>query len=102
MEKENIFLQWRKNREGIGGKDLDNENILDPFKSDPKMNPLSNNPSENSSSSLKMSTAVLPFLVHSVYLLSWKYIIYTLRDIEIHPFLWYKNGCISMSQSVWS
>ena len=26
--KGNIFLQWRKNREGIGGKDLDNENIF--------------------------------------------------------------------------
>ena len=26
--------------------------------------------------------------------------IYTLRDIEIHPFLYHKNGCISMSLSV--
>ena len=26
--KGNIFLQWRKNREGIGGMDSDNENIF--------------------------------------------------------------------------
>ena len=26
----------------------------------------------------------------------------TLRDFEIHPFLWYENGCISKSLSVYS
>lgn len=51
-------------------KNLDNENILEPSKSDTKMNPLDNNPSENLSSSLKLPTAVLPFLIYSVYLLS--------------------------------